>query len=208
MWCKHPSYSQIVEDAWNSEVSGSPLIRICKKLQLIKGELKKLNRRCYSDISQRVAEAELAMTKAQMNALHDPSPINLEISSSTTAHWTSLCADEESFFRQKSRVVWISKGDKNTSYFHKFMKARHARNFFSTIKGNDGTLCTTVDQIAVEAVRFYKSLLGTEDAEVRSQSVDYFDDLLSNKVASEDADVLILPVTASEIQKSLFFFWS
>ncbi|CAN1120408.1 LINE-1 retrotransposable element ORF2 protein [Linum perenne] len=204
MWCKHPDYSNIIEDAWKSGVSGSPLIRICKKLQLIKGELKKLNRRCYSDISQRVAEAELAMTTAQMNALHDPSPINLEVSNSTTAYWTSICADEESFFRQKSRVIWISEGDKNTSYFHKSMKARQARNFISSIKGTDGILCTTVDQIAAEAVSFYKSLLGTEDVEVRSQSVEYFDDLLSNKVASEDSDALILPVTAREVQKALF----
>ncbi|CAN1126675.1 LINE-1 retrotransposable element ORF2 protein [Linum perenne] len=204
MWCKHPDYPNIVEDAWKSGVSGSPLIRICKKLQLIKGELKKLNRRYYSDISQRVAEAELVMTTAQMNALHDPSPINLEISNSTTAYWTSICADEESFFRQKSRVIWISEGDKNTSYFHKSMKARQARNFISSIKGTDGILCTTVDQIAAEAVSFYKSLLGTEDVEVRSQSVEYFDDLLSNKVASEDSDALILPVTAREVQKALF----
>ncbi|CAN1850029.1 hypothetical protein LINPERHAP1_LOCUS39657 [Linum perenne] len=168
MWCKHPSYSHIVEDAWKYEVYGSPLIRICKKLQLIKGELKKLNRRCYSDISKRVVEVELAMTQSQLNALHDPSPIKLEISSSATAHWTSLCANEESFFRQKARVTWITEGDKNTSYFHKSMKARHTRSFISTIKGSDGTLCMTMDQIASEAVRFYKALLGAEDTKVRS----------------------------------------
>ncbi|CAN1132906.1 hypothetical protein LINPERHAP2_LOCUS7324 [Linum perenne] len=137
MWCSHPSYDHIVQEKWKMAVTGSPLIRICKKLQFIKGELKKLNRRVYSDISNRVIEAELEMTNAQVNVLHDPSPSNLEASAAASAHWSSLKADEESFFRQKARATWITEGDKNTAYFHRSMKARHARNFISVIKKDD-----------------------------------------------------------------------
>ncbi|CAN1289542.1 hypothetical protein LINPERPRIM_LOCUS20328 [Linum perenne] len=163
MWCSHPSYTSIVQNIWSTSVYGSPLIRICKKLQLLKGELKKLNRREYSDISKRVLEVERVMTHAQMNALHNPTSSAFDDFVTATNIWTNLCSAEESFYRQKARVHWISEGDKNTGYFHKSMKARHARNFISTIKKNDGSLCTSVDQTSSEAIGFYKSLLGTED---------------------------------------------
>ncbi|CAN1171980.1 LINE-1 retrotransposable element ORF2 protein [Linum perenne] len=185
-------------------ISGSPLIRVCRKLQLIKGELKKLNRRVYSDISKRVLEAETIMTNAQLNSLNDPSPANMDISSAASAHWTSLCADEESFFMQKARVNWTTDGDKNTSYFHRSMKARHARNFISAIKRNDGSLCTSLDQIESEAISFYKNLLGTKDRDVCSQSVSYFEDLFPQRILAPDANDLIKPVTAREIRTALF----
>ncbi|CAN1132905.1 LINE-1 retrotransposable element ORF2 protein [Linum perenne] len=204
MWCSHPSYDHIVQEKWKMAVTGSPLIRICKKLQFIKGELKKLNRRVYSDISNRVIEAELEMTNAQVNVLHDPSPSNLEASAAASAHWSSLKADEESFFRQKARATWITEGDKNTAYFHRSMKARHARNFISVIKKDDGTLCTSLDQIAAEAISFYKNLLGTRDIGVCSQSVSYFEDLFPQRIRKHDAEILIEPVTAAEIRSALF----
>ncbi|CAN1241083.1 Transposon TX1 uncharacterized 149 kDa protein [Linum perenne] len=204
MWCSHPSYTSIVQSIWSASVYGSPLIRICKKLQLLKGELKKLNRREYSDISKRVLEAESAMTNAQMNALHNPTPSAFKDSDSATANWTNLCSAEESFYRQKARVHWITEGDKNTGYFHKSMKARHARNLISAIKKNDGSLCTSVDQISSEAIDFYKRLLGTEDQEAPGQTVEYFQDLFPQRVSSVDSQRLIEPVSSKEIQTALF----
>ncbi|CAN1159468.1 hypothetical protein LINPERPRIM_LOCUS20433 [Linum perenne] len=204
MWCSHPSYTSIVQNTWSASVYGSPLIRICKKLQLLKGELKNLNRREYSDISKRVLEAERAMSHAQMNALHNPTSSAFEDSDSATTIWTNLCSAEESFYRQKARVHWITEGDKNTGYFHKSMKARHARNLISVTKKNDGSLCTSVDQIASEAIDFYQRLLGTEDPEAPGQTVDYFQDLFPQRVFSADSQMLIEPVSAKEIQTALF----
>lgn len=39
---------------------------------------------------------------------------------------------------QKSRVIWVLKGDKNTRYFHIMATNRQSRNLmdFITIKGN------------------------------------------------------------------------
>ncbi|CAN1159647.1 LINE-1 retrotransposable element ORF2 protein [Linum perenne] len=204
MWCNHPSYTNIVQKSWSTPVYGSPLIRICKKLQLLKSKLKNLNRREYSDISKRVLEAERVMTHAQMNALHNPSPTAFDDSVTATDIWTNLCSAEESFYKQKARVLWITEGDKNTGYFHKSMKVRHARNFISAIKKNDGTLCTSVDQISLEAIDFYKRLLGTEDPEAPGQTVDYFQNLFPQRISSSDSQLLIEPVNPKEIQTALF----
>ncbi|CAN1346105.1 Galactose-binding lectin [Linum perenne] len=106
------------------------------KLLIVYGSNNEMDRRLLYAHIQNVAGPLVSM--GDFNAIRHPTE--------------SSNGYEESFFRQKSRVIWISEGDKNTSYFHKSMKARQARNFISSIKGTDGILCTTVDQIAAEAV--------------------------------------------------------
>jgi hypothetical protein len=38
--------------------------------------------------------------------------------------WFKACREEESYWRNKSRSVWLKEGDINTSYFHKQAEAR------------------------------------------------------------------------------------
>jgi hypothetical protein len=38
--------------------------------------------------------------------------------------WHQACREEEKYWQQKSRSLWLEAGDKNTSYFHKQVEAR------------------------------------------------------------------------------------
>ena len=42
--------------------------------------------------------------------------------------YAKLCHNEESFYKQKSRVHWLKEGDKNTSYFFKKVNGNRASN--------------------------------------------------------------------------------
>ena len=46
---------------------------------------------------------------------------------------------EEEFWRQKSRIMWLFLGDKNSGYFHAIAKGRRARNRMTVIEDASGT---------------------------------------------------------------------
>ena len=60
-WAENPLFLDIVADAWNSQVSGSPPYRFCKRLKLVKYKLKEMNRQQYSNVQQRSAQARVRL---------------------------------------------------------------------------------------------------------------------------------------------------
>lgn len=46
--------------------------------------------------------------------------------------------DEKYYCKQRSRQLWLSLGDKNTSYFHIFTRQRYVINKFSVIEDESG----------------------------------------------------------------------
>ena len=70
---------------------------------------------------------------------------------------------EETFWRQKSREIWLKEGDKNTKFFHKMANARARKNFLSKVNIN-GDCLTSEEDIKFGVCRAYKTLLSeTED---------------------------------------------
>ena len=64
-------------------------------------------------------------------------------------------AKEESFWRHKSREVWLKEGDRNTQFFHNLVKTRKATNNFFEIQNLDGVLIQDSEGINLEAVNFF-----------------------------------------------------
>jgi hypothetical protein len=52
--------------------------------------------------------------------------------------YASTVRAEESFFKQKAKIQWLSLGDQNTSYFHKSVNGRQNRNKLLSLTREDG----------------------------------------------------------------------
>ena len=69
---------------------------------------------------------------------------------------------EETFWRQKSREIWLKEGDKNTRFFHKTANVRARRNFLSKVKINGVTLIDEEDMKS-GVCRAYQTLLSENE---------------------------------------------
>ena len=47
--------------------------------------------------------------------------------------------EEDEYWRQRSRTLWLALGDRNSGFFHATTRQRRAINKFSVIENNEGT---------------------------------------------------------------------
>lgn len=57
---------------------------------------------------------------------------------SLTATLEEAYKEDELFWRQRSRILWLQCGDRNTAYFHAATRGRRAVNKFSVIEDIEG----------------------------------------------------------------------
>ena len=91
----------------------------------LKQELKHFNKTHFSNISDRVKDAKDQMDKAQQELHTAPENPTLRMRErDAVRNYASTVRAEESFFKQKARIQWLSLGDQNTSYFHKSVNGK------------------------------------------------------------------------------------
>ncbi|KAK9268085.1 hypothetical protein L1049_010524 [Liquidambar formosana] len=73
-----------------------------------------------------------------------------------------LAEMEETYWRQKSKELWLKKCDRNTRYFHQMANAHYRRNFIGKLKV-DGVVVDREEDIFTAIVEFYSGLLKEQE---------------------------------------------
>jgi hypothetical protein len=69
---------------------------------------------------------------------------------------------EEIMYRQRSRHDWLKAGDRNTKYFQNRASHRRRKNTVRFLLRDDGSKCTTDDEMRAWACDFYANLFRSE----------------------------------------------
>ncbi|KAJ6859667.1 hypothetical protein NC651_036069 [Populus alba x Populus x berolinensis] len=160
LWADIEDFLDIVQAVWQPPISGNPMYCLTAKLRLVKNACKSLHRQHTSHISRKVAEAKASWNSAQV-AL-DESPGAIELMSAERNHariYSQLCKEEEAFYKQRSRIQWLSLGDKNTKFFHRSLVHRQSRNRVHGLTDEAGNQVTANKEIGQVAVAYYQNLL-------------------------------------------------
>ncbi|XP_074301324.1 uncharacterized protein LOC141632703 [Silene latifolia] len=70
----------------------------------------------------------------------------------------ALCRQEEHFWRQRSRALWLKEGDRNTSYFHRQDGQRKAKNYISKLVDDESIVRTEEEAVSRVATRYFTNL--------------------------------------------------
>ncbi|XP_021757410.1 uncharacterized protein LOC110722447 [Chenopodium quinoa] len=153
---------RLVTDSWGTQVNGTPMFIVVKKLKKVKEALKTLNRDHFSNILGEDSEFEAKLVKVQTQLNSAPTNealIAFEIE--TRQKFAEAHNRKTKFLFQKVKTQWLKAGDINTAYFHACMRRRRVHNSICSIEGESGIVTQKPHEIDESFIGFYKDLLGS-----------------------------------------------
>ncbi|CAA7014405.1 unnamed protein product [Microthlaspi erraticum] len=181
----------LITESWNTNPRADVETRIsnCRKAIIQWHRSHHLNSRKI--IEEKKSELERAMTS---NVLNDTLifQINKELKGAYEA--------EEEYWRQRSRQMWLSLGDKNSGYFHAATRGRRARNNISVIEDDEGKTVFEEAKIAEVNTKYFEKMF-TSQAGVRAETVNKS---IKPSISEETNIRLIQIPSAQEVRAAIF----
>ncbi|XP_027151796.1 uncharacterized protein LOC113751848 [Coffea eugenioides] len=158
VWPSKERFLDVVKDAWQTEVYGSPFCVIWGKLKNVSRALHLWNRHVFDDIFENIKKGEAVVAAVELRVQSDLSDeAHMELQRAQ-ASLHRLFAVEEQFWSQKARVKCMKHGDLNSRYFHSVVKQRHFRATIHGVMDSRGEWVMDPDEIGQEAVNHFRRL--------------------------------------------------
>ncbi|XP_075663133.1 uncharacterized protein LOC142632650 [Castanea sativa] len=151
-WASHQECRNIIEGAWRQTVEvGSPMFCLFQKIKNTRLALLKWEKVAFGNMKASLKEKHRVLE--ELTCRNDPSL--LEQIRETKAEINNMLHQEELAWRQRSRVIWLPAGDKNTKFFHQRASQRKRRNQIVGVFNTVGEWCTDEGRIADAAVEYF-----------------------------------------------------
>ena len=181
----------MIVETWKGFPSGS----VSEKLASTRSAISAWNRSQQRNIMMIIEQKKLELNAALSSAVED-SVLIQEISSQLNSAYLA----EEEYWKQRSRLLWLKLGDRNTGYFHAITKSRKRANAFSALERIYGQLVHKEEEI-VQVIGEYFDQLFTSSPGERSATVNR---ALHSIITPEDNATLTSVPSATEIKDSAF----
>ncbi|KAJ6897722.1 hypothetical protein NC652_024515 [Populus alba x Populus x berolinensis] len=160
IWAARDDFMDVVGSSWQTPVSGNPMYQFTTKLHRLKPVFRTIHHHHTSDITSRVVRAKEAWFAAQHFLDENPTSVEAQQSERLLAsRYMQFCKDEESYYKQRSRIQWLQLGDKNTAFFHKSLLHRQTRNKIHMMQDESGHIITDEQEIGQLATTYYQQIL-------------------------------------------------
>lgn len=115
-WAYHINCEEVVQIAWEVEsVTGSPMFKLFENVKRCRLELVEWSRTIFGNVKTKLQEKQSALVELSLQ--NDPQ--NLPAIKSLRRGINTLLHEDEMFWRQRSRAIWLPTGDKNMKFFHR-----------------------------------------------------------------------------------------
>ncbi|GAV89673.1 hypothetical protein CFOL_v3_33087 [Cephalotus follicularis] len=158
-WVNDERFFSLVKHVWGQKVHGNPLEVVLSKLRNLKRELKRTFKQPDPRTRKEAIRADLEALQGSL-LLHPTDGELLRQEKALLFKLYKVKAEEESYFRQKSRITWLKLGDSNIKFFHRSVASLHHRNHIIKLQRMDGSWACSQEEIEQMTVDFFIGLLG------------------------------------------------
>ena len=146
MWVNREDCREVIQEAWNSGTFATTPEGVASNLQKCEAALTNWNQIVIDNIQKKIHEKKRALSSLTME---DSGTMGAEINQ-LRKEINDLLDNEETIWRQRSKVHWYGKGDRNTKFFHARASERRKKNSILGIWNDDGIWCESKESIVAK----------------------------------------------------------
>ncbi|XP_013624949.1 PREDICTED: uncharacterized protein LOC106331168 [Brassica oleracea var. oleracea] len=176
------------------------LVRSLKMLKVVR----RLNKRNFSGISQRVKDQKFIVDGLQWSLLTLPDSATAREEHIQRQKLNVLLTAEEKYYRQRSRVRWADVGDRNTVFYHRVVTQHVTVNHIHFLKDEDGRVICTTEELKSHSAQYFQSILGVTDLPNSLAPMEELQDLLPFRCSELQQAYLSRTVLEPEIKGTIF----
>eukprot|EP00253_Pinus_taeda_P007598 PITA_07598 len=171
-----------------------------QKLKHLKGKIKYWNRTTFGNIFHGKANFEQDMKQLQQKIITLSRSDDLAEQEKTLERkLMEKEKQEETLWKQKSRIRWLKEGEKNTKFFHNTTIQRRMHNNITHIQNEQGIKVEKHEEIEAELLNYFKQV-HKEPISDRSQAIQNITSKIPKLISDEHNQMLLKPVDLQEVE--------
>ncbi|XP_062019515.1 uncharacterized protein LOC133736097 [Rosa rugosa] len=198
-WLQHEECDPLVLEKWQTDFEGVPMFALTRKIMCTRRALESWQQQTFRFRQQQMIEVqgrlEFLMGEQLTVELH-------EENKTLMASLQDLLSQEEAFWKQRAKVIWLQEGDRNSGFFHQKAANRKRKNALLGLFDADG-IWRDDDDGMESVVTSYFSKMFTSSA-LDSEAVDLTLAAIQPCVTAEMNKQLCEQYTEEEVRCALF----
>lgn len=204
-WLTHPEFHEFIRTTWQNFNSpeGTKMALFQKKLKHLKEEIKRWNKDTFGNIFKSKELLTQEMKEIQQRMILEERSKELSQKEQITENKIlERDQQEETLWRQKSRVRWLKEGEKKTKFFHKTTVQRRMTNQISYVNNEEGNKVETHEEIEKEFLNYFKKM-NQEPTINRAEAIDNITKQIPRLITEDHNTLLLKPVSLQEVESAV-----
>jgi hypothetical protein len=191
VWTGHEDHYKIVQQAW-SQANGN----LTRKLDTTLKGLSYWGHKQFGVVPKRIKEVqnELQVLNQKSEEVNMIAQIQIKEKELDT-----LLESGEIWWSQRSRVLWLQQGDKNTKFFHQKASQRRKRNRIDVIQDKQGNTQSEFDNIERVLIQHFQELFTRQDTHDIAKVVE----VVKGRINADMRDHLSTIFTQEEVMTAI-----